>query len=48
MEDGYRLFRQAEQERWGIGLYVMEGLDCMELSVGYDIVESPWVKTKDK
>ncbi|GAB0186949.1 hypothetical protein GRJ2_001160200 [Grus japonensis] len=39
--------RQAGQERWGgIVLYVTEGLDCTELSVGNDTVESLWVRIK--
>lgn len=32
----------------GHGAVCNGGLDGMELSVGYDIVESLWVKTKDK
>lgn len=27
-------------------LYVMEGLECIELAVGYGTVETPWVREK--
>lgn len=43
--DGYRLYRRDRQGRRGRGvaLHVMEDLDCAELAVGNDMVESPWV-----
>ncbi|GAB0190604.1 hypothetical protein GRJ2_001525700 [Grus japonensis] len=46
--DGYRLFRRDRQGRrgGGVALYVTEGLDCTELSVGDDTVESLWVRIK--
>ncbi|GAB0203307.1 hypothetical protein GRJ2_002796300 [Grus japonensis] len=46
--DGYRLFRRDRQGRrgGGVALYVTEGLDCTELSVGDDMVESLWVRIK--
>ncbi|GAB0199842.1 hypothetical protein GRJ2_002449600 [Grus japonensis] len=46
--DGYRLFRRDRQGRrgGGVALYVTEGLDCTELSVGNSTVESLWVRFK--
>ena len=46
--DGYRLFRRDRQGRrgGGVALYVTEGLDCMELSIGDDMVKSLWVRIK--
>ena len=48
--DGYRLFRRDKQCRrgGGVALYVTEGLDCTELSVGDDMVESLWVRIKEQ
>ncbi|GAB0186493.1 hypothetical protein GRJ2_001114600 [Grus japonensis] len=46
--DGYRLFRRDRQGRrgGGVALYVTEGLDCTELSIGDDMVKSLWVRIK--
>jgi len=44
--DGYRLFRRDRQGRRGgrVALYMKEGLDCVESTVGNDKVESLWVR----
>ncbi|KAJ7428099.1 adaptin ear-binding coat-associated protein 1 [Pitangus sulphuratus] len=44
----YRLFRRDRQGRRGRGVaqYVIEGLGCLELTVGNGTVESLWVRIK--
>lgn len=51
--DGYRLFRKDRQGRRGSGghggrvtLCIMEGLECVELTVGNGPVESLWISIK--
>ncbi|KAJ7398093.1 mitochondrial fission process protein 1 [Pitangus sulphuratus] len=46
--DGYRLFRRDRQGRRGRGVarYVIERLECMEVTADNGTVESPWVRIK--
>ncbi|KAJ7422683.1 mitochondrial fission process protein 1 [Willisornis vidua] len=46
--DSYRLFRRDKQGRkgGGVALYVIERLECMELTAGNGTVESLWVSIK--
>ncbi|KAJ7428091.1 mitochondrial fission process protein 1 [Willisornis vidua] len=46
--DGYRLFGRQRQGRRGrkVVLQVIEGLECMELTVGTGTIERPWVRIK--
>ncbi|KAJ7413848.1 mitochondrial fission process protein 1 [Pitangus sulphuratus] len=46
--DGYRLFRTDRQSRRskGVAMYVIEGLECMEVTAGNGTVENLWVKIK--
>ncbi|KAJ7423507.1 mitochondrial fission process protein 1 [Pitangus sulphuratus] len=48
--NGYTLFRRDRQGRKGRGvsLYLIEGLECMELTTDTDTIESLWVKIKGK
>lgn len=46
--DGYRLFERGKQGERGreVTLYVMEGLDCMELMVHNGTIDSLWLGMK--
>lgn len=48
MTDSYSLFRRNRQGRQsrGVALLVMEGQERMELTTGYNRVETLWVKIK--
>lgn len=48
--NGYRLFTRARLDRQdrGMTLYVIEGLDCVVLTVGNYMVETLWVRMKVK
>lgn len=46
--DGYRLFREYKQggRGEGVALYVTEGVEFVELTVGNSSVESFWIRLK--
>lgn len=46
--DGYRFFRRGKQGRKGgrVALYVTEGVEFVELTVGNGSVESFWIRLK--
>lgn len=48
LRDSSRLLRRDRQGRRGRGvaLYVTEGLECLELTIGNGTVESLWIRVK--
>ena len=48
--DGYKLFRRDRQGRrgGGVGLYVRECFDCLELNDGDDRVQCLWIRIRGK